>query len=316
LTGQIPWAVGSVAVIVVVAFVTGTVQHLPSDALINRWGVGVRALIQGKLWTVVTSNFLIDHPPAIISTVVLAVVATGGCELRFGTARTILVWFTGTWAPLLLAAVLLVPTHLLNAHGATDRLMISEVGSSTSTWCCAGAIIGVPWLVRGWQRIAGVAAFALLFGALYIHQTFTSIEHLTAVLSGMALYAVWRDRPSRLDTVTRDSAARVMSIMCGAVFLIEPAVTGLSAASFALLPIGVALILVALLIPRNVELWLASLVLIGSVLANVLLPNAATILASGAALWLLLYRGAWQLPEMIQPRRGEPSEYAPVDTRD
>ncbi len=300
LARQIPWAIGSVVIIVVVAFVTGSLEHLPSDAMVNRWGIGVRALMQGKLWTIVTSNFLIDHPAAIISTVVLAVVATGVCELRFGTLRAAFAWFLGTWAPLMLAAVLLIPTHLLNAQGATDRLMISEVGSSTATWCCAGAIVGFPWLVRDWRRVVGIAAIGLLVAILYVHRTFTSIEHFTAIFSGMALHHAWKGRPSRLGTFTRDSAARLMAIICGAVFLIELALTGLTTTSFALLPIGVLLIVGSVLLVKNSDLPLAVLVAAGGVLANVLVPNAATILAVGAALWLFLYRGPWTLPETIK----------------
>lgn len=299
LTLHIPWAVSTVVIIVVVAFAAGSLEHLPSDALINRWGIGVRALSAGKLWTIVTSNFLIDHPAAIISTVVLAIVATGVCELRFGSWRAAFAWFMGTWAPLVLAMILLVPTHLLNAQGATDRLMISEVGSSTATWCCAGAIVGFPWLVRDWRRVVGFAAIGLLVAILFVHRTFTSIEHFTAIFTGMALHHAWKDRPSRLDTVTRDTAARVMTIICGAVFLIEIALTGFTPSSFALLPIGVLLIVVSALVSKNVDLLLAAFVAAGGVLANVLVPNAATILAVGAALWLLLYRGPWTLPETV-----------------
>ena len=258
LAREIPWAIGSVGVIVLVAFLAGSLNHLPSDLTINRWGIGVRAIMQGKFWTIVTSNFLIDHPAAIISTVVLAIVATGVCELRFGTGRAAFAWFMGTWAPLLLAAILLIPTHLLNAQGATDRLMISEVGSSTATWCCAGAIVGFPWLVRDWRRIVGVAAIGLLVAILFVHRTFTSIEHFTAIFTGMALHHAWKDRPSRLGVIRRDTAARMMSIICGVVFLIELALTGLTPSSIALLPMGVLLIGVSVLMSKNIELPLAA----------------------------------------------------------
>ncbi len=288
------------------AFAAGSLEHFPTDSAINRWGVGVQALIDGKLWTIVTSNFLIDHPVAIISTVVLAIVATGVCELLYGSWRAAIAWFMGTWAPLVLAIVLLVPTHLLHAQGATDRLMISEVGSSTATWCCAGAIVGFPWLVRGWRRLVGFAAIALLIAILAVRPDFTSVEHFTAIFTGMALQRAWRSRPSRLGLVTRDTAARLMAIICGVVFLIEVVLTGVTPSSVALLPLGVALMVVSFLVGRYVDPMLAILVGVGGVLANVLEPNAATILAVGAALWLLLYRGRWTLPEI--PGCGFPND--------
>jgi hypothetical protein len=296
---QLPWAIGSVAVIVVVAFGTGSLKHPPSDALVNRWGVGASALAQGKLWTIVTSNFLIDHPAAIISTVVLAIVATGVCELLYGTWRAAFAWFMGTWAPLILAIILLLPAHLMYARGTVDRLTLSEVGSSTATWCCAGAIVGFPWLVRGWRRFVGLAAIALLIAILFVHRTFTSVEHFTAIFTGMALQYAWRGRPSRLTTVSRETAARLMCIICGAVYLIELALTGFTRESIALLPIGIALVTLSTFVARRIDVPLAILTLVGGVLANVLVPNAATILAVGAALWLLLYRGPWTLPEMV-----------------
>lgn len=295
----IPWAVGSVTVIILVAFAAGSLQHLPSDSLVNRWGVGVRGLLHGKLWTIVTSNFLIDHPAAIVSTVVLAIVATGVCELRFGTLRAAFAWFMGTWTPLALAFVLLIPTHLLHAQGATDRLMISEVGSSTATWCCAGAIVGFPWLVQSWRRFVGLAAIALLIGILVVRPDFTSVEHFTAIFTGMALEMIWRNRPSKLDRISRDTAARLMAIICGIVFLIELVLVGLSFPSVVLVTIGLLLIAISILVRHGIEIALAILIAVGGVLANVLLPNAATILAAGAGLWLVLYRGHWTLPERV-----------------
>ncbi len=266
--------------------------------MIDRWGVGVQALIDGKLWTIVTSNFLIDHPVAIISTVVLAIVATGVCELLYGPWRAAFAWFMGTWAPLALAIVLLLPAHLLHMQGTIDRLMISEVGSSTATWCCAGAIVGFPWLLGGWRRFVGIAAIALLTAILVVRPDFTSVEHFTAIFTGMALQRAWRMRPSHLGTVTRDTGARLMAIICGVVFLTEVVLTGVKPSSVALLPIGAALIVASLLTGRYVDLSLVVLVGVGGVLANVLEPNAATILAVGATLWLVLYRGRWTLPEI------------------
>jgi len=294
---MIPWAVGSVAVIVIVAFANGSLKRLTTEKQINRWGVGIRAVMHGKLWTIVTSNFLIDHPTAIISTVVLSIVATGACELRFGTWRAAFAWFMGTWAPLLLALILLVPAHLWHAQGTIDRLMISEVGSSTATWCCAGAVAGFPLFVHGWRRIVGSAALALLVAILFVHPTFTSLEHFSAIGTGMALHHLWQRQPSHLDAVSRETAARLMSIVCGAVFLIELALTGIWWISLPLLPIGLVLLVVSIGVRGSVDRLLAVLVALGGVIANLLEPNAATILAVGAVLWLTLYRGPWTLPE-------------------
>lgn len=294
----IPWAVGSVAIITIVAFANGSLRHLTTDSQITRWGIGVRALLHGKLWTIVTSNFLIDHPTAIISTVVLSIVATGVCELRFGTWRAAFAWFMGTWAPLMLAVILLGPAHLLHHHAEVHRLMISEVGSSTATWCCAGAVVGFPLFVRDWRRVVGIAALALLVVILFVHPTFTSLEHFSAIGTGMALHHAWQRQPSRLGAVSRATAVRLMSIVCGSVFLIELALTGLWWGSIALLPIGLILIGVSLLVAHEVDWLLAALVAIGGIVANILEPNAATILAVGAVLWLALYRGPWTLPEV------------------
>ncbi|HEX3721402.1 MAG TPA: hypothetical protein VHV31_01345 [Nitrolancea sp.] len=304
----IPWAVGSVAMIIIVAFANGSLRHLTTDSQITRWGIGVRALLHGKLWTIITSNFLIDHPTAIISTVVLSIVATGVCELCFGTWRAAFAWFMGTWAPLVLAIILLLPAHLLHHHAEVHRLLISEVGSSTATWCCAGAVVGFPLFVRDWRRIVGLAALALLVVILFVHPTFTSLEHFSAIGTGMALHHAWQRQPSRLGAVSRSTATRLMSIVCGSVFLIELALTGLWWGSIALLPIGLILIGVSLLVSRDVDWLLAALVAVGGIVANILEPNAATVLAVGAVLWLALYRGPWTLPEMASNLEGVPGD--------
>jgi hypothetical protein len=161
--------------------------------------------------------------------------------------------------------------------------------------------------VRDSRRIVGLAALALLVAILFVHPTFTSLEHFSAIGTGMALHHAWQRHPSRLGAVSRDTAARLMSIICGAVFLIELALTGVWWGSLALLPIGLALIGVSLLVSHNVDWLLAALVAIGGILANVLEPNAATILAVGAVLWLTLYRGPWTLPEVVAVKNLESS---------
>ncbi len=294
---QIPWSLLSVTAIVIFSASAGLFDHYPSDSLLNLWGVGLRGLVHGKIWTVVTSNFLIDHPVAIVSTVVLSIVATGACELRFGSWRTILVWFMGTWTPLVVAAFLLIPAHLTHATGTIDRLTISEVGSSTATWCCVGAIVGVPFLVRGWRLFVGLSAVLLLVTILVITRTFTDIEHITALVSGMLLSKVWNKQPSHLDVLTREPAGRLLAITCGAVFLIQIPLTNATVANEVLAVIGAALILASLFLTRRSDAIFVILLITGGLLANVLVLNAATILAVGAALWLRLYRGPWTLPE-------------------
>jgi len=293
----IPWATISVALVIIVACVNGTLHQYPTDAQIDRWGTGLRALSDGRIWTFVTTNFLIDHPVAIISTVILSIVATGSCELFYGTKRTIFAWFAGAWLPLLLAAVLLVPAHLWQMKGTAERLTASEVGSSTATWCCAGAVVGLPLLVHGWRRLAGTGSILFLLAIVVYRPDYASLEHLTTFVAGMAFYYRWRTIPSRIGVVTRERGARLMSIVCGTVFLLELVLTGLWWATIALLPIGIALIILSLFVRGEIDRPLAILILIGGILANIFEPNPATILAVGTVLWLTLYRGQWTLPD-------------------
>lgn len=293
----IPWATMSVTLIIIVACANGTLHHVSSDAQLDRWGTGLRALGDGRIWTIITTNFLIDHPVAIISTIVLSIVATGSCELFYGTTRTLFAWFAGAWLPLLLAGMLLIPAHIWQLRSTIDRLMTPEVGSSTATWCCAGAVVGIPLAVGGWRRLAGGGALAVLLAITLAQPDYTSIEHLSTFIAGMALYHLWQEQPSRIGVLTRSRAARLMSIVCGAVFLIELVLTGLWWGSIVLLPIGCALILISLFAAGSVDHLLAILALLGGLVANLLVPNAATMLAVVAILWLTLYRGVWTLPE-------------------
>ncbi len=293
----IPWATITVTLIIIVACANGTLHHVPSDAQLDRWGTGLSALGDGRIWTIITTNFLIDHPVAIISTVILSIVATGSCELFFGTKRAIFAWFAGAWLPLLLAMLLLIPAHIWQLQSTIDRLMAPEVGSSTATWCCAGAVVGVPPLVHSWRRVVGSGSLLFLLAIVAYRPDYGSLEHLSTFIAGMAFYYVWRDRPTRIGVLTRERGARLLSIVCGVVFLIELVLTGLWWAPFALLPISIALILISLFVPGSVDRPLAILVLLGGILANLFEPNPATILAVAAVLWLTLYRGRWTLPE-------------------
>jgi hypothetical protein len=284
--------VTTAVVIVAVALANGTLGHATSQSAIDRWGVGLEALRRGRLWTMLTGNALIDHPTAIISTIVLAVVATGACELRFGTPRTIFIWFLGTWAPLLVALLLLPIAHALGDAGAVRRLMESEVGSSTATWCCAGAVLGVPWRQRDWRRPLGVGFSLFLLALLAVRPTFTSIEHLVAYGSGMLAAVAFAGVHPKPVALARADLGRLLAIVCAAVFAVETALPQVSGglAALALLAVALAITLLALQAPIRFDPLLAALVALGGALALVELPNAATVLALVAALWLLLER--------------------------
>jgi hypothetical protein len=152
-------------------------------------------------------------------------------------------------------------------------------------------------LVQSWRRLAGIGSFLFLLAIVAYRPDYGSLEHLSTFVAGMVFYYLWRDQPSRIGVLTRERGARLMSIVCGVVFLIELVLTGLWWAPFALLPIGLALILISLVVPGSVDWPLAILALLGGILANLFEPNPATILAVAAVLWLTLYRGKWTLPE-------------------
>lgn len=147
--------------------------------------IGVPSLVEGRWWTIVTSAFFVERPvhAAILGPLVL--LGVGWAEWRFGTARTVAIFWASHAVGMLgatAASALLSGTGWPFAVADASTLDVGASCAALGALCFAIATLPSPWRLRA--RIAMtlfVAISVLYFG------TFADVAH--GIVSIVALVA-------------------------------------------------------------------------------------------------------------------------------
>ena len=295
-----PWTLTTLTIVLIFNAVEGTLRAKPTEALLQRFGLGLDTLGDGKFWTLFSAIYMLDHPKAVLSTLAVIALYVGVYENLAGTWAAIAAWFLGTWATVTFAPLLWLPFAWLGWARPVTQVATAEFGSSASTWCCLGAAAGLPWAWRGWRRWAGLAGVALLLGRFAAYRSYTDVEHIAAFGFGVFAIAVWA-RPSarpprpRVD-VDRWQMARLGVALAGLLVAVTGLLVGTldarDALAALLVALGMTLLAAALVTPRRADPLVLALLVVAGMLAISQIPNVATIgVVVGAGLLLL---AAWR----------------------
>ena len=202
---RIPFTAGTIAMLLVVGLATGALFTRVSE---HPWGddvaYGLPAFAEGRLWTLVTGAFFAVTPLCYLAVLGSFAVLAGFAERRLGTYRTVLACVFGHVAGVLGAA-------LLVALGIGPWTHAVDVGFSAGAMG-AGAIATAA-LGRPWRLVARAALLAYCVGALVVLGQLADIEHLVAVLAGLAVgrFFLRLGRTSVVDGETVDRAHALLA---------------------------------------------------------------------------------------------------------
>jgi hypothetical protein len=291
LAANAPWTVATVVAVILASLLSGALHGALAHSIIHHWGFGVDTFTHGYLRGVVTSNYLVDHPAAILSTVAMIVLFVGAIELRYGSMAAISVWFLATWVATGIGIVVWLPLSLAGTARPVAEVAAAEVGSSAATWCAFGVVLGYPAVWTGLWRVAGIAAGALLIGELVVLRTFTSVEHLAAFGFGtLILSRVFVGRVRPISGSPR-ALSRLLTALAGFMTILTIPLPE----SHLFLPLmalfGTVLIAGAVVVAVPDTLLLA-LLIPAALLTLMNVPNIATALVYAAAI-------AWPLRDRI-----------------
>lgn len=283
-----PFSIGSLVTLLAVCLATGALTGRLTEEQIDRWGLGPEAITSLHIWGLVTANYLVDKPVAIISTVVMVVVFLGWVEVRYGLLAAVVTWFVGTWAGTLLAALAWWPFALSGMARPLGEVAIAEVGSSAATWAALGVALGWPGAWSDGSLAGGLASTAFLLGLLAAKRTFTDVEHVAAFALGTLVLAplfAGRARPVDLDPAF---VTRLLVGFSGITALLTAWIVGGS--GWPVMVVAGAALVVLATWPMSRVLTLALLAAGGAacILATV---NPATIAVFSGAAALLLWPG-------------------------
>lgn len=289
-----PWTLSSLAAMMLAALATSTYAHPPSQALVARWGFSAQRAREGAWWPLLTANYFVDHPDALLSSLTLVALFIGLYEYRFGPWWAASVWFAGT----LSASVLAVPLWWLLAM-AIDVAPVSvvtapEVGASAAAWCALGAWLGRPTTWQRRQRAVAFLAAVTLLTLLAYTQTFTSVEHLVAFMTGMLVFGRLQQRmnvPARPYSGDWQPIGRALGALTGLLIVVTALLIGPGTTATALIVVGITTIGVCLTIHRIHHRALAGIVVTVGLAAMAAVPSVSTLVVTSAAAVLLAVRG-------------------------
>ncbi len=192
---RIPFTLGLLGAIWIIAGLTGSLGHGVPEAINHRLGFAPSDLVHGRAYTVLTSvlfihkRFMFGPLSASLVLFLLPLEWTGG------TKRAVAVFWGGHAIETFISGTGVL---ILAAHGfaAAARLRdMHDVGMSAGTFACAGALVIMA--PRRMQAAAAGALATYLLASLVFHRQMYDIDHVLVTPLGAGIGWLLRDRTAR-----------------------------------------------------------------------------------------------------------------------
>jgi len=212
---RVPFTASVVGVMVVVGVVSGALWDRAADAAwYPQVAFGVPSLAEGRWWTPVSGSFLAVVPAAYVPMAGTFALFVGAAEWRWGTRVAAVAAVAGQVGSVLLSALLLVLLRWTGWDWAERTAGSLDVGfSAGALWVAAllSAAIAPPWRLR--FRF-GLAVYVLVSFAFL--GSLADVEHLVAVVAGLAAGSAPRDRAPRAEVVVAGVAVVAIGVAVAA----------------------------------------------------------------------------------------------------
>lgn len=146
---RVPFTLAMVAVVGVLALVASGPGFTARPDVVERWGVSLSALGEGRVWTLVTATFLLHRPYLYPLTAAFLLYSVGVYEWTAGTRRALVVfWAADVAGSLIVALGIVLPLLLAGTQIGAELASAADVGVSGGAFACFGAWTGrlpVAW---------------------------------------------------------------------------------------------------------------------------------------------------------------------------
>lgn len=181
-----PFTIVLVLALLVIGITTGTILTPTAE---QPWyeniATGLPAFAEGRWWTVFTSPFFLDHPLTFLSLAPLVIGGIGWAEWRFGTWRTLVLFWAGHLVGVFGAAAivaLVAPTGWPWAVRLSETFDVGPSCGAFTALIFAIATLPAPWRLRA--RLAVVVWIGV--SVLYLGQLY-DLEHAVAMVVALAV---------------------------------------------------------------------------------------------------------------------------------
>ncbi|MFJ2189508.1 rhomboid family intramembrane serine protease [Kitasatospora sp. NPDC087861] len=211
------WALGAA---------TGSLAHGPSERLLDRVGVGLPTLAEGRWWTPFTSLFWCSGAGSYVFTSLLLLLVGPAAEHRLGRVRTLAVLVGGQLAGTLLGAGLIAVGSRVGEQWTASVADQTAVGPAIGLFTLAG-VLGYRLTVLWRRRLHLLVLLVPLVMTLYVGHL-QSVQRCAAALVGLGVGALLGRGRLRLRTHrSSHSETRVLVAVCLVAAALGPLIASL-----------------------------------------------------------------------------------------
>jgi hypothetical protein len=187
---RVPFTLFMEAAVLLLAAINGAATGELSALQQHRWGFGLHALWEGRLYTVFTAPVLVRDLRMLLGILVFLLCSIGVHEWLGGTREAFAVYWITNMLGLCLAAMLFVgPLYLARTAMGLEWAYRSDVGPSAGGLGSIGAWVRrLPGRYRRWLFVAMMTY--LIAKLVLVPELFADSAHLIAFPLGYALQPV------------------------------------------------------------------------------------------------------------------------------
>ncbi len=138
---RLPLTLALMAVIIIVALLTGAVTTGTSPVTVARWGFSLDNLRRGRILTIFTSDMMVYGRRHFFSTLASIAIFVAPVEWLAGSGFTAAVYWPGSISGSLVASIITALLESITSWSpAADMVSAADIGASVATWSAAGAL--------------------------------------------------------------------------------------------------------------------------------------------------------------------------------
>jgi phosphatidylglycerol lysyltransferase len=192
---RIPFTLVTVAIILIVSAVTGTMARPADPGTLAHWGFGWQDLQQGRLGPLLLAPFQVLRPYMVVSIITSLLLFLGACEYLLGTARAAVSFWVGHLIGFLGGLLLLWGLRQAGLPLAAALMAHRDLGASNGAFGALGA--AAAYLPGRLRRTVILLSGVYLGLALLLDQKIWDFLHPVAFLAGYGLGGVFLLRRGR-----------------------------------------------------------------------------------------------------------------------
>ncbi len=195
LVRRLPFTTVLILSLLTISSIAGVLSRPLSSDQLRHWGFGWEDLISGRVWHLLSAPFLVLRPYMALSITAILLFFVGSCELLLRTKRTIMVFVVSHILGYLGTFVLLRALGRLGWKAAEALTVHGDVGASNGAFGAIGAVL--VFLPTTLRTLGFLLLGAYLAGALIVGSQVWDVQHIVALLTGVAFGTLFLKRDSK-----------------------------------------------------------------------------------------------------------------------